>query len=75
MGRQQPLVQGDMRALVQGANGDAVGLAAVVALQEAGAGRLTHLDILVERANGRVPNAFWTVFGDIEQDYETRTPR
>ncbi len=35
----------------------------------------THLDILVERANGRVPNAFWTVFGDIEQDYETRTPR
>ena len=26
----------------------------------------THLAILVERANGRTPTAFWTVFGDIE---------
>ncbi len=34
----------------------------------------THLAILVERANGRVPMAFWTVFGDIEQDYEKRIP-
>jgi uncharacterized protein YndB with AHSA1/START domain len=35
----------------------------------------THLAILVERANGRVPKAFWTVFGDIEQDYEKRIPK
>ena len=35
----------------------------------------THLDILVERANGRVPRAFWTVFGDIEGAYEKRYPR
>jgi hypothetical protein len=35
----------------------------------------THLAILVERANGRVPKAFWTVFGDIEQDYERRIPK
>ena len=35
----------------------------------------THLDILVERANGRVPKAFWTVFGDIEADYDRRYPR
>lgn len=34
----------------------------------------THLDILVERANGRVPPAFWTVFGDIESQYEARYP-
>lgn len=31
----------------------------------------THLDILVDRANGRTPPAFWTVFGDIESEYET----
>ncbi|MDP1961414.1 MAG: SRPBCC family protein [Reyranella sp.] len=35
----------------------------------------THLDILIERANGRVPGAFWTVFGDIEGEYEKRYPR
>jgi Uncharacterized conserved protein len=35
----------------------------------------THLDILVERANGRTPPAFWTVFGDIEGDYEQLYPR
>ncbi len=34
----------------------------------------THLDILVERANGRVSKAFWTVFGDIESQYEQRYP-
>ena len=34
----------------------------------------THLDILVERANGRVPEAFWTVFGTIEQQYEECYP-
>ncbi len=34
----------------------------------------THLDILVERANGRVPKAFWTAFGDIEGEYEKRYP-
>lgn len=35
----------------------------------------THLDILVERANGRTPPSFWTVFGDIEADYEKLYPR
>ena len=35
----------------------------------------THLDILVERANGRTPPAFWIVFGDIEQEYERRYPK
>jgi len=34
-----------------------------------------HLDILVERANGRIPPAFWTVFGRIEDEYEKRYPR
>ncbi|MDP2334702.1 MAG: SRPBCC family protein [Reyranella sp.] len=35
----------------------------------------THLDVLVERANGRVPKAFWTMFGEIEGEYEKRYPR
>ena len=35
----------------------------------------THLYILVERANGRVPPAFWTVFDDIESQYDKRYPR
>ena len=35
----------------------------------------THLDILVARANGRTPPAFWIVFGDIEQEYERRYPK
>lgn len=35
----------------------------------------THLDILVERANGRTPPAFWTIFGKIEQEYEKRYPK
>jgi uncharacterized protein YndB with AHSA1/START domain len=35
----------------------------------------THLDILAERASGRVPKAFWTVFGDIESQYEQRYPK
>lgn len=35
----------------------------------------THLDILVERANGRVPKAFWAAFGNIEQQYEERYPK
>ena len=35
----------------------------------------THLNILVERANGRVPPAFWTVFGNIEAEYEKRIPK
>lgn len=30
----------------------------------------THLAILVERAHGRTPPAFWTVFADIEGQYE-----
>ncbi len=30
----------------------------------------THLDILVERANGRTPPSFWAVFGGIEAEYE-----
>ncbi len=35
----------------------------------------THLAILVERANDRVPKPFWTVFGDIEAEYEKRIPK
>lgn len=35
----------------------------------------THLDILVERANGRTPPAFWTAFGDIEAEYERLYPK
>lgn len=35
----------------------------------------THLAILVERANGRVPQPFWRVFGDIEAEYEKRIPK
>lgn len=35
----------------------------------------SHLDILVERANGRVPPAFWTMFGPIEEEYEKLYPR
>jgi uncharacterized protein YndB with AHSA1/START domain len=35
----------------------------------------THLDILVERANGRTPPSFWTLFGTIEREYEDRYPR
>ena len=35
----------------------------------------SHLDILVERANGRVPPAFWTVFGDLEEEYDRRYPK
>lgn len=35
----------------------------------------THLDILVERANARTPPAFWTVFGEIEREYDERYPR
>lgn len=41
---------------------------------EVSGGWHTHLDILVERANGRVPQAFWTVFGDKETQYEERIP-
>jgi uncharacterized protein YndB with AHSA1/START domain len=35
----------------------------------------THLDILVERANGRTPAAFWAVFGQIDEEYEKRYPK
>lgn len=35
----------------------------------------THLEILVERANGRTPRAFWSVFGDIEGEYEKLYPK
>ncbi len=35
----------------------------------------THLDILVERANGRTPPAFWVVFGSIEAEYEKLYPK
>ena len=35
----------------------------------------THLAILVERANARTPPAFWTVFGEIEAEYETLYPK
>ena len=30
---------------------------------------------MVERANGRVPPAFWTVFGDLEEEYDRRYPK
>jgi len=35
----------------------------------------THLAILVERAHGRTPPASWTVFGNIEAEYEELYPR
>jgi len=35
----------------------------------------THLAILVERAHGRTPPAFWTVFGAIESQYEMLYPK
>lgn len=35
----------------------------------------THLDILVDRAHGRTPPAFWTAFADIESEYETLYPK
>jgi uncharacterized protein YndB with AHSA1/START domain len=34
----------------------------------------THLAILAERLNGRVPPAFWTAFSDVVQEYEKRIP-
>jgi len=42
---------------------------------EVSGGWHTHLDIPVERANGRVPKAFWTAFGTVESEYENRIPR
>ena len=35
----------------------------------------THLNILVERANGGTPAAFWDVFRRIDGTYESRVPR
>lgn len=35
----------------------------------------THLDILVERANGRTPPAFWAVFGNVEAEYDQLYPK
>jgi uncharacterized protein YndB with AHSA1/START domain len=35
----------------------------------------THLDILVARAHGRTPPSFWTVFGDIEGEYDKLYPK
>jgi hypothetical protein len=35
----------------------------------------THLEILVERAHGRTPPAFWDVFRRIDGRYEGRVPR
>jgi hypothetical protein len=32
----------------------------------------THLAILEEKLNDRVPPSFWTLFGDIESQYEQR---
>lgn len=34
----------------------------------------THLAILEEKLNDRVPPSFWTLFGDIEERYEGRFP-
>jgi uncharacterized protein YndB with AHSA1/START domain len=34
-----------------------------------------HLDILVEKAWGRVPDAFWTVWQRIDGEYEKRIPK
>jgi uncharacterized protein YndB with AHSA1/START domain len=34
----------------------------------------THLAILEERLNERVPPSFWTLFGDIEERYERHYP-
>lgn len=35
----------------------------------------SHLEILVKRAHGQTPPAFWTVFGEIEAAYEELYPR
>jgi len=35
----------------------------------------THLAILEDRANGRTPPSFWTVFADIEGDYDSLYPK
>lgn len=35
----------------------------------------THLAILDDRANGRTPPAFWTVFADIEGEYDALFPK
>ena len=35
----------------------------------------THLAILVDKAHGRVPPAFWDVFRGIDGEYEKRIPR
>lgn len=50
-------------------------LASRAEMVEVSGGWHTHLDILVERASGRVPPAFWTMFGRIEDEYEKRYPR
>ena len=34
-----------------------------------------HLDILVEKAWGRVPDAFWTVWQRIDGEYDKRIPK
>lgn len=34
----------------------------------------THLAVLTERLNDRTPPAFWTLFGNIEDEYEKRFP-
>jgi uncharacterized protein YndB with AHSA1/START domain len=34
----------------------------------------THLAVLEDHLNGRVPPSFWTLFGNIEGEYEKRIP-
>lgn len=40
-----------------------------------GGGWHTHLAVLNERLNGRTPPSFWTLFGDIEDQYAKRLPQ
>jgi hypothetical protein len=37
-----------------------------------GGGWHTHLAVLNERLNGRIPPSFWTLFGDIEDQHAKR---
>ena len=43
-----------------------------VTMANAASGWHTHLAILAARLNDRVPTSFWTLFSEVEADYQTR---
>lgn len=47
-------------------------LAGRAAMANAASGWHTHLAILVERLNDRIPPSFWTLFSEFEAGYQTR---